>query len=59
MCKYDLTVKKGKTTIHIVSPETLLGRKMTEKEKQRVLEEIKRINIEIFKARIAKGEEIC
>lgn len=51
--KYDATYKIGKTTIHIVSPETVLGRKMTEEEKQKVLDDIKKVNIEILKSRIA------
>lgn len=54
--KYDVTYQRGKTTVHIVSPETVLGRKMTDEEKQRVLDEIKRVNIEIYKTRIANGE---
>lgn len=54
--KYDATYHRGKTTVHIVSPETVLGRKMTEDEKQRILDEIKRVNIEIYKSRIANGE---
>lgn len=54
--KYDATYHFGKTTVHIVSPETVLGRKMTEEEKQKVLDEIKRINIDILKMRIANGE---
>ena len=37
--KYDATYHLGKTTVHIVSPETVLGRKMTEEEKQKVLDE--------------------
>ena len=40
--KYDATYHLGKTTVHIVSPETVLGRKMTEEEKQKVLDEIKK-----------------
>ena len=54
--KYDATYKVGKTTVNIVSPETVLGRKMTEKEKQKVLDEIKKVNIEILKSRIVNGE---
>ena len=54
--KYDATYHLEKTTVHIVSPETVLGRKMTEEEKQKVLDEIKKVNIEILKSRIAKGE---
>ena len=44
--KYDATYHLGKTTVHIVSPETVLGRKMTEEEKQKVLDEIKKVNID-------------
>ena len=44
--KYDATYYIGKTTVHIVSPETVLGRKMTEEEKQKVLDEIKKVNID-------------
>ena len=54
--KCDVTYYRGKTKVSIVSPETVLGRKMTEEEKQKVLDENKRINIEIIKYRIAKGE---
>ena len=54
--KYDATYHLGKTTVHIVSPETVLGRKITEEEKQKVLDEIKKVNIEILKSRIANGE---
>ena len=54
--KYDATYQHRKTTVHIVSPETVLGRKMTEEEKQKVLDEIKKVNIEILKSRIANGE---
>jgi hypothetical protein len=54
--KYDATYHFGKTTVHIVSPETVLGRKMTEEEKQKVLDEIIKVNVEIYKSRIAKGE---
>ena len=54
--KYDATYYIGKTTVHIVSPETVLGRKMTEIEKEKILDEIKKVNIEILKTRIANGE---
>lgn len=54
--KYDATYYIGKTTVHIVSPETVLGRKMTEEEKQKILDDIKKVNIEILKSRIANGE---
>lgn len=54
--KCDVTYYRGKTKVSIVSPETVLGRKMTEEEKQRILEDVKRVNIEIIKYRIAKGE---
>ena len=54
--KYDVSYRIGKITVNIVSPETVLGRKMTEEEKQKVLDDIKRVNIEILKSRIAKGE---
>lgn len=47
--KYDKTIKRGKTTVHIVSPETMLGRKMTDEEIKVVLDEVKRVNIEIYK----------
>lgn len=56
--KYDATYKRGKTTVHIVSPETVLGRKMTTEEKQKILDDIRNVNIEIFKSRIAKGEVV-
>ena len=32
--KYDATYYIGKTTVHIVSPETVLGRKMTGRSKK-------------------------
>lgn len=38
--KYDAFVKKGNTKVYIISPETTLGRKMTDEEKQKVLDEI-------------------
>ena len=49
-------MENKKYDVHIVSPETVLGRKMTEEEKQKVLDEIKKVNIEILKSRIANGE---
>ena len=54
--KYDASYYVGKTKVNIVSPETVLGRKMTEMEKEKILEEIKKVNIEILKTRIASGE---
>ena len=54
--KYDASYYVGKTKVNIVSPETVLGRKMTEMEKEKILEEIKKVNIEILKTRIANGE---
>lgn len=54
--KYDASYYVGKTKVNIVSPETVLGRKMTKEEKQIILEEIKKVNIEILKLRIVKGE---
>ncbi len=46
--EYDATYKLngGKTVCHVVSPERVLGRKMTEEEIQAILDEVKRIKID-------------
>lgn len=46
--KYDKTHKIGNTTIHVVSPETTLGRKMTQEEKDSILQECARVNLELL-----------
>ena len=37
---YDAEYRIGRSKVYIVSPETVLGRKMTDEEKQIVLEDI-------------------
>ena len=54
--KYDASYYVGKTKVQIVSPETVLGRKMTNEEKEKILYDIKKVNLEILKLRIANGE---
>lgn len=48
--KYDASylLNGGKTKGYVVSPETVLGRKMTDEEIQRVLDDVKRINIQYY-----------
>lgn len=43
-------------TVNIVCPETILGRKMTEEEINKILDDIKKVNIEIFKYRMKKRD---
>lgn len=54
--KYDASYYVGKTKVNIVSPETILGRKMTKEEIQKVLDDVIDVNREIIKHRIARGE---
>lgn len=40
--------KKNNTKVYMVSPETTLGRKMTDEEKQKVLDEISRVKSNMY-----------
>lgn len=53
--EYDKTYKIGNATVHVVSPETTLGRKMTQEEIDSILKECAKVNLEIYNLRM-KGE---
>ncbi len=38
--KYDAEYRIGRSKVYIISPETVLGRKMTDEEKQIILDDI-------------------
>lgn len=38
--KYDAEYRYGRAKVYIISPETVLGRKMTDEEKQIILDDI-------------------
>lgn len=45
-----------KPRVKIISPEEVLGRKMTKDEIDKILDEIKTVNVEILKHRLAVGD---
>ncbi|WP_304340256.1 hypothetical protein [Metaclostridioides mangenotii] len=49
--EYDVKYKynSGKTIVHIVSPERILKRKMTQMEIQYILDDVKKLKIERLK----------
>lgn len=46
--EYDGFYKHGNTKVYIISPERVLGRKMTEEEKQRILDDASRVATRIY-----------
>lgn len=49
--EYDKTYKLGNTIVHVVSPETTLGRRMTKDEIDAILQDCAKVNLEIFNSR--------
>ncbi|MFI3211175.1 MAG: hypothetical protein R3Y64_09050 [Peptostreptococcaceae bacterium] len=45
-----------KPRVKIISPEEVLGRQMTKDEIDKILDEIKAVNVEILKHRLAVGD---
>ncbi|MFI3211492.1 MAG: hypothetical protein R3Y64_10650 [Peptostreptococcaceae bacterium] len=45
-----------KPRVKIISPEEVLGRKMSRDEIDKILDEIKAVNVEILKHRLAVGD---
>lgn len=46
--EYDAFYKHGNTRVYIISPERTLGRKMTDEEKQKILDDASRVATRIY-----------